>query len=129
MLFSRIVCQRQRPLIGCSRRRMITECGQQLSPGGMQEVIAAQPSGNLINFGQGGLGSAEMVERDGVVQPNHRRGVKAKQQVIEGQDLQPVGLIPRFGIGMAAGNRRLQVPGISAPFRANYACPDPLTET
>ena len=72
MLFNRIVCQRQRPLIGGPRRRMITECGQQLSPGGMQQVIAGQPIRNLVNLSQGGLGSAEVVERDGMVQTDHR---------------------------------------------------------
>ena len=44
----------------------------------MQEVIAAQPIGNLINFRQRRLWAAEMAERDGMVEPDHRGGVEAQ---------------------------------------------------
>ena len=57
---------------------MITQCGQQLGPRGVQEVVAAQSIGHLINFGKGAVGAAEMAERDGVVESDYRvtsRGV------------------------------------------------------
>jgi hypothetical protein len=50
-LFRRIVRERQGPLVGSARSGMITKVAQQLGAGGMQEVIATQPIGHLINFG------------------------------------------------------------------------------
>ena len=77
LLLGRVARQGQCPLIGDAGSFMITEFGEQLGPRGMQEVIAVQSIGELIDFGKGDRRAAEMTQGDGVVQPDYGRRVVA----------------------------------------------------
>ena len=49
-------------------------------------------------------------ERDGAVEPHHRRPVVREQHVVEGQHLQPVGRRRVRGVRVARRDRRVQLP-------------------
>ncbi len=61
---------------------------------GVQQVVVAESVGDLAQLGQGRRGSGHVTEGDGVVEPDHGRWVMGEQQVVEGEDLQPVGVGP-----------------------------------
>ncbi len=87
----------------------VAELSQQFGAGGVQQVIVGEPLGELIDLGQGGVRAGDMAEGDGVIQPDHRRPVVQQQHVIEGHDLQPVGVRPGRRARMAAGDGGLQL--------------------
>ena len=49
----------------------ITQIGQQLRPGGVEQVVVGEPVGDLVQLGQRRHRSGHVAERDRVVEPDH----------------------------------------------------------
>ena len=117
---SRVVSSRRSAslVVSVSARRLASvassvaaERGEQLGAGGVEEVVAVQLVREVVDPGQRqpGLLVAELGQGDGHVEQHDRRGVVPLEQLVERDDLQPVGLLPRRAGGVAGGDGGLQL--------------------
>src|SRR5579859_369781 len=82
--------------LGCPGLLAATKLRQQCSPDGVKEMILLQITRERFDLGQCCFWSGHVRQCYGPVQLDNRRGGHVKQQVVEGQDLWPVGGLPRL---------------------------------
>jgi hypothetical protein len=68
-----------------------------------------------VELGERLLRPGDVPERDGAMQSRNRCVCPADQLVVEQQDLQPIRLLPRGGLGVAGGDGRLKLVGTRPP--------------
>ena len=79
---------------------------QQVGAGRMVGVVAGQLALEAVHGRQCHLGAVKLGDRDGPVEGDDRRLVKAGELVVEGNDLRPVGVAHLAGGGMHGVDRR-----------------------
>jgi hypothetical protein len=86
--------QPERRAVGLVRLGVAVESSQHLRPSRVKQVEAAQRLGDAVEVGEGALRLPELGHGHGAIEPRHRRRVSSDEQVVEGHDLEPVGLGP-----------------------------------
>lgn len=104
-----IPSQLQRPAVCREGLGRPAHPAQQLGPGGVEQVVAIEAGDEGLHLTQGGLRAQNVAQRDRPVQPDHRRGRKLDEFLVEERDLVPVGLRPGRSFGMAGGDGGLQL--------------------
>src|SRR5437870_1337505 len=94
------------PLIGGCSLVGPAEPPEEIRSGGVEWVVVAKVQ--LVYQAQCRSRALHLADGDGPVEGNDRRGGDRKQLVIEGDDLRPVGLLHRQGVGMHGVDSGLQ---------------------
>ncbi len=85
---------------------------------GEQAVVPGEAlvGGEFVEQGEPGRRPVDHRHRDGPVEGDHRIGVETQQQVVQHQDLRPVGGLRRRRLTVHGGDRRLHLirPGLPA---------------
>ena len=85
------------------------ELDQDVAADGVVEVVAVQLGGEAVELAQRGGRAGDVVHGDGAVEPDDRRRRVRQQQVVQREDLRPVGVRPGRGLGVAGDDRGLQL--------------------
>nr|QPG01997.1 hypothetical protein WM98B_00144 [Acinetobacter nosocomialis] len=105
----RLPDQRQRASVGRPRLLGSPQASAQVGAGGVREVVVGQLAAaeDRVERGQPRRGIVVHRHRNGAVQFHHRRRLEPQQQVIEGDDLRPVGGGGGGRLGMDGRDGRL----------------------
>lgn len=83
---------------------------QQVRADGMPQTVAVESRLQHVELLEGDVGSGDLGERDDAVETDEGRWITREEQVVEDEDLRRVRVRGGCGIGMAGGDRRLQLP-------------------
>ena len=101
-----VLAELEREQPGLAGKGFFANPVEQVRPRGVEQVIALEREGQVVDLSERGLGPCEMAERDGSVQPDHRAVRHLHQGVVEHDDLVPVRLFPRSRFRSAARRSR-----------------------
>src|SRR5690348_11551438 len=108
-LFRLISCKLQSLQLSSLRLYSSPQLQQEARSNGMEEMIPLQFRGERFHFGQGHLCSCHIPQCHSSVQLDNWRGRHLQQQIIEREDLPPIGCLPGGGFGMASDQCCLQL--------------------
>ena len=101
----------ERSLVSGACLMVVAEFAEEFCAGRVVEVVATERRGEGFHLGECGARPGDVAQGDCAVQADDRGRCVVQEQVVEDEDLLPVGVVPVGSLGMAGQDGGLQLVG------------------